>query len=57
MQAALDVTVPYVHERKQFGVHIGEFQVRKTQKCFVTLIENKYLPFEIIYVAYARKIS
>lgn len=27
MQSALDVTVPYVHERKQFGVHIGEFQV------------------------------
>lgn len=28
MQAALDVAVPYVHERHQFGVPIGEFQVR-----------------------------
>ena len=27
MQAALDVVVPYVHERKQFGQSIGEFQL------------------------------
>lgn len=27
MQSALDVAVPYVHERKQFGIPIGEFQV------------------------------
>jgi isovaleryl-CoA dehydrogenase len=26
MQACLDVTVPYVHDRKQFGQKIGEFQ-------------------------------
>ena len=27
MQAALDVVVPYVHDRKQFGQSIGEFQL------------------------------
>ena len=27
MAACLDVTVPYLHERKQFGQPIGEFQL------------------------------
>ena len=27
MQAAMDVVMPYVHERKQFGQAIGEFQL------------------------------
>jgi len=27
MQATLDVVMPYVHERKQFGKRIGEFQL------------------------------
>jgi len=27
MQAAMDVVVPYVHERRQFGQAIGEFQL------------------------------
>jgi isovaleryl-CoA dehydrogenase len=27
MQAALDVVIPYVHDRKQFGQSIGEFQL------------------------------
>ena len=27
MQAALDVVVPYIHDRKQFGQSIGEFQL------------------------------
>ena len=27
MQACLDVVLPYVHERQQFGQPIGEFQL------------------------------
>ena len=27
MQACLDITVPYIHDRKQFGQSIGEFQL------------------------------
>ena len=27
MQACLDVVLPYIHDRKQFGQKIGEFQV------------------------------
>lgn len=27
MQACLDVVLPYVHERQQFGRPIGEFQL------------------------------
>jgi len=31
MQAAMDVVVPYVHERKQFGQPIGEFQLMQAK--------------------------
>ncbi|KAJ3021958.1 UNVERIFIED_CONTAM: hypothetical protein HDU68_009370 [Siphonaria sp. JEL0065] len=27
MQSALDITIPYVHERKQFGQQVGQFQL------------------------------
>jgi isovaleryl-CoA dehydrogenase len=39
MQACLDVVVPYVHERKQFGKPIGEFQLMqgKLADMYVTL--------------------
>ena len=33
MQACLDVVVPYVHDRKQFGQAIGEFQLDAGQAC------------------------
>ena len=31
MQACLDTVVPYVHERKQFGQSIGEFQIMQAK--------------------------
>ena len=39
MQAALDIVVPYLHERKQFGKPIGEFQLMqgKLADMYVTL--------------------
>ena len=39
MQACMDVVVPYVHERKQFGQAIGEFQLiqGKLADMYVTL--------------------
>ena len=37
MQAALDVVLPYIHERKQFGQKIGEFQVQTPLRCCTCL--------------------
>lgn len=39
MQACLDVVLPYIHERKQFGKSIGEFQLMqgKLADMYVTL--------------------
>ena len=31
MQAAVDVVVPYLHERKQFGAPIGSFQIMQAK--------------------------
>ena len=43
MQACMDVVVPYVHERKQFGQAIGEFQLMqgKLADMYVTLNASK----------------
>jgi isovaleryl-CoA dehydrogenase len=42
MQAALDVVMPYVHERKQFGAPIGSFQLMqgKLADMYVTMNAN-----------------
>ncbi|MDA0340562.1 MAG: acyl-CoA dehydrogenase family protein, partial [Proteobacteria bacterium] len=43
MQACMDVVVPYVHERKQFGQAIGEFQLMqgKLADMYVTMNASK----------------
>jgi isovaleryl-CoA dehydrogenase len=43
MQACLDVVLPYVHERKQFGQSIGEFQLiqAKLADMYVALMSSR----------------
>jgi isovaleryl-CoA dehydrogenase len=43
MQACIDVVIPYVHERKQFGAAIGEFQLiqAKLSDMYVTLMSSR----------------
>ena len=43
MQACIDVVMPYVHERKQFGSPIGEFQLvqGKLADMYVTMNASK----------------
>jgi isovaleryl-CoA dehydrogenase len=43
MQACLDVVIPYVHERKQFGKAIGEFQLMqaKLADMYVSLLSSR----------------
>ena len=43
MQACLDVVIPYVHDRKQFGQSIGRFQLiqAKLADMYVTLNASK----------------
>ena len=43
MQACMDTVLPYVHERKQFGQRIGEFQLMQGTPqlhCFYTTMMN-----------------
>jgi isovaleryl-CoA dehydrogenase len=43
MQACMDVTVPYIHDRKQFGQSIGEFQLMqgKIADMYSTMMASK----------------
>ena len=43
MQAAMDIVIPYVHEREQFGQKIGEFQLiqGKLADMYVTLSASR----------------
>jgi isovaleryl-CoA dehydrogenase len=40
MQACLDVVLPYVHERKQFGQPIGEFQIMQAKLADMYVMMN-----------------
>lgn len=43
MQACMDIVLPYVHERKQFGKAIGEFQLMqgKLADMYVTMMSSR----------------
>jgi isovaleryl-CoA dehydrogenase len=49
MQAAMDVVIPYVHEREQFGQPIGEFQLiqGKIADMYVTLNASKAYAYAV----------
>jgi isovaleryl-CoA dehydrogenase len=49
MQAAMDVVIPYVHERQQFGQPIGEFQLMqgKIADMYVTLNASKAYAYAV----------
>lgn len=42
MQAAFDVAVEYVHERKQFGKPVGTFQLMQGTFCKVIFLSGIY---------------
>jgi isovaleryl-CoA dehydrogenase len=49
MQACLDVVLPYVHDRKQFGQSIGEFQLMqgKLADMYTTLMACRAYVYEV----------
>lgn len=49
MQACLDVVLPYIHERKQFGQSIGEFQLMqgKIADMYVTLNASRSYVYQV----------
>jgi isovaleryl-CoA dehydrogenase len=53
MQAALDVVLPYVHERKQFGQPIGEFQLMqgKLADMYTALLASRALVYQVAAAA------
>ncbi len=49
MSACMDVAVPYVHERKQFGQPIGEFQLMqgKLADMYTTMMASRAYVYEV----------
>jgi len=59
MQAALDVVVPYIHEREQFGQPIGEFQLiqGKVADMYVALNSCRAYVYAVGRAADAKRIT
>ncbi|MFY8092448.1 MAG: isovaleryl-CoA dehydrogenase [Niveispirillum sp.] len=59
MQACLDVVVPYIHERKQFGQAIGEFQLiqGKVADMYVALNSCRAYVYAVGRAADAKRIT
>lgn len=59
MQACLDVTLPYIHERKQFGKPIGEFQLiqAKVADMYTTLSAARAFVYAVAKACSAEKAS
>jgi len=59
MQAAMDVVIPYVHERKQFGEPIGSFQLMqgKLADMYVTLSAMRAYVYAVAKACDAGKTS
>ena len=59
MQACLDIVLPYVHERKQFGKAIGEFQMiqAKIANMYTTLNASRALVYGVARAADAGKMT
>lgn len=49
MQAVMDVVVPYIHDRKQFGQAIGEFQLiqGKVADLYTTLQASRAFCYQV----------
>ncbi len=59
MQACMDVVVPYIHERKQFGQSIGEFQLiqGKVADMYVALNSCRAYVYAVGRAADAKRIT
>lgn len=59
MQAAMDIVVPYIHERKQFGQSIGEFQLiqGKVADMYVALNSCRAYVYAVGRAADAKRIT
>lgn len=59
MQACMDIVLPYVHERKQFGQAIGEFQLMqgKLADMYVALTSSRAYLYAVARACDAKKVT